>query len=309
MSILISNWRNVPAFLHVLKHWLLGYIYLVLMVCAFVVIQDFVAQLILPSVGGTMSWLPFSVWWFVAAFIFVQFWFIARFVQNVESWNTLDERVNGMISNACKHLGVIMPEVFILSPDESGKKRKRRAVYTAAASFGRKGYSILLAKSTLNLKDEFLAGIMAHEVAHLKHGDPFMYASTCGMTAIVWWQAFLYGISIIGISTYQWYIGVESLQGGVQAFWGFVGLLLSVSVMYMLMLAYMRSREFLADARGAEVSDGMQGYLSDRDQSSVFVETIIQQPSYLTRVKAMEIFSTHPSYRKRVEALKLFTKQ
>lgn len=208
----------------------------------------------------------------------------------------------GMVERLAQRAGLPMPKVYII-PDQSpnafatGRNPEHAAV---AATEG-----ILRI-----LSPEELEGVMAHELGHVKNRD--ILISTIAATIAG-------AISMIG-SMLQWGAilgaGRDDEEGGGIA--GLVGsLAMAILAPFMAMLIQMavsRSREFLADATGAEICGKPRALASAlgrlqnasqqiplHDATPATAHMFIVNP--LTGGGLMSLFSTHPPMEERIARL------
>jgi heat shock protein HtpX len=209
----------------------------------------------------------------------------------------------GMVERLARRAGLPMPRVYII-PDESpnafatGRNPEHAAV---AATEG-----ILRI-----LSPEELEGVMAHELAHVKNRD--ILISTIAAT-------FAGAISMIG-NMLQWGAmfgagrGDDDEGGGAGSLIGSLVMAIVAPIAAMLIqMAVSRSREYLADASGAEICGrplALAGALRKLHNASQVIPMQDARPATahmfivnpLTGGGMMSLFSTHPPMEERIARL------
>jgi heat shock protein HtpX len=208
-----------------------------------------------------------------------------------------------MVERLASRAGLPMPKVYII-PDQSpnafatGRNPQHAAV---AATEG-----ILRI-----LSPEELEGVMAHELGHVKNRD--ILISTIAAT-------FAGAISMIG-SMLQWGAmmgagrGDDEEGGGIGGLVGSLAMAILAPIAAMLIqMAVSRSREYLADATGAQISGRPQSLasaLAKLQQASQLIPMQEARPATahmfivnpLTGGGLMSLFSTHPPMEERIARL------
>lgn len=209
-----------------------------------------------------------------------------------------------MVQRLAQRAGLPMPKVFIIDNDQPN-----------AFATGRNPENAAVAATTglLNrLSAEEVAGVMAHELAHIKNHDTLIMtitATLAGALSMLANFAMFFGASRSGN---------DENRGSPL---GFVGvLLLSILAPLAAMLVQMaisRSREYEADRMGAEIS-GRPDWLADalEGMQSGAARVINQQAENNPATAHMfiinplhgrgvdSLFSTHPSTAERVRRLR-----
>ena len=245
---------------------------------------------------------------FVAvAMNFGSYWFSDKIVLKMYAAKEVSEQEQPVFYDMVRRLaiqaGLPMPKVYII-PDDSpnafatGRNPDHAAV---AATEG-----ILRILST-----EELEGVMAHELAHVKNRD--ILISTIAAT-------FAGAISMIG-NMLQWGAmfgagrGDDDEGGGIGGMIGSLAMAIIAPIAAMLIqMAISRSREYLADASGAEICGrplALAGALRKLHNASQAIPLHDARPATahmfivnpLTGGGMMSLFSTHPPMEERIARL------
>lgn len=237
---------------------------------------------------------------------FFSYWFSDRIVLKMyrarevgsEDFPGLYQAVKQLSENA----GLPMPRVYII-PEESPN----------AFATGRNPEHAVVAVTEGLLKtmsDEEATGVIAHEMAHIKHRDILIGSVAATMAGAIMilasmarWAAFFGG-------------GSRDDEGGEGL--GVVGLIV-MSIMapmaaMLIQMAISRSREYLADASGARLAGRADGLASALEKLGALSRTIPMKanPSTahmfivnpLSGKSLMNLFSTHPPIEERVARLR-----
>lgn len=239
---------------------------------------------------------------FVMAFLmnFISYWFSDKIVLSMYGAREISEQENprlyNMVARLAARAGLPMPKVYIIEDDSpnafaTGRNPAHAAV---AATTG----------ITRLLNDDELAGVMAHELAHVKNRDTLIQtiASTIG-GAITYLahMAFMFG-------------GRDEEEGGGLGIVGSILMMILAPVAAMLIqMAISRSREYGADAMGAEISGNplslaralqkleAGSHAVPMDANPATASLFIVNP--LTGGGFASLFSTHPPIPERVHRL------
>lgn len=238
---------------------------------------------------------------------FGSYWFSDKIVLKMYNAQEITREVHpsfyGMVERLAGRAGLPMPKVYII-PDDSpnafatGRNPEHAAV---AATEG-----ILRI-----LTPEELEGVMAHELAHVKNRD--ILISTIAATIAG-------AISMIG-NMLQWgaMFGAgrsdDEDGGGIGGMIGSLAMAIIAPIAAMLIqMAVSRSREYLADASGAEICGrplALAGALRKLHNASQAIPLHDARPATahmfivnpLTGGGMMSLFSTHPPMEERIARL------
>ncbi len=267
--------------------------------------------LLLMLVGGAIGGQGGMIVAFLLAGVmnFVSYWFSDRIVLSMYGAQPLGERDNPrfyhLVRNLAIRAGLPMPQLYLIEDDSPN-----------AFATGRNPQHSAVAATTGILRlltDEELAGVMAHELGHVKNRD--ILISTIAATfagAITYlahmaqWGAFFGG----GRS--------DDDEGGG----GIIGMLLMAVLAplaaLLIQMAISRSREFGADSAGAEIcgnplslAHALQKLERVSQQiplnaNAATAHMFIVNP--LTGSTMMSLFSTHPPIPERVRRLEQLTR-
>ncbi|CAH2029899.1 Protease HtpX homolog [Trichlorobacter ammonificans] len=265
---------------------------------------------LLVMMGGALGGQGGMLIAFVMAAVmnFGSYWFSDKIVLRMYNAQEVTRADNpafyDMIKRLADRAGLPMPKVYII-PDQSpnafatGRNPEHAAV---AATEG-----ILRI-----LSPEELEGVMAHELAHVKNRD--ILVSTIAAT-------FAGAISMIG-SMLQWGAmlgagrGDDEEGGGIGGLVGSLAMAIIAPIAAMLIqMAVSRSREYLADATGAEICGkplALAGALAKLQNASQMIPMDDQRPATahlfivnpLTGGGLASLFSTHPPMEERIARLR-----
>ncbi|ACD94282.1 zinc metalloprotease HtpX [Trichlorobacter lovleyi] len=256
------------------------------------------------AIGGSGGMLIAFV--MAAVMNFGSYWFSDKIVLRMYGAQEITRSENpafyGMVERLAQRAGLPMPKVYII-PDQSPNAFATGRNPSHAAVAATEGILRILSP-------EELEGVMAHELGHVKNRD--ILISTIAAT-------FAGAISMIG-SMLQWGAmlgaGRDDEEGG--GLGGLVGsLAMAILAPFMAMLIQMavsRSREYLADATGAEICGKPRALASAlgrlqnashqipmHDATPATAHMFIVNP--LTGGGMMSLFSTHPPMEERIARL------
>jgi heat shock protein HtpX len=256
------------------------------------------------AVGGSAGMLLAFV--MAAVMNFGSYWFSDKIVLRMYGAQEIERSDNpafyDMVQLLAHKAALPMPKVYII-PDQSPNAFATGRNPSHAAVAATEGILRILSP-------EELEGVMAHELGHVKNRD--ILISTIAAT-------FAGAISMIG-SMLQWGAmlgaGRDNEEGGGIA--GLVGsLAMAILAPFMAMLIQMavsRSREYLADATGAEICGKPRALASAlgrlqnasaqipmHDATPATAHMFIVNP--LTGGGLMSLFSTHPPMEERIARL------
>ena len=244
--------------------------------------------------------------------------FVAAAGMNVFSWWNSDRVVLNMydaqevdaqsapeyynlVAGLAQNAGLPMPKVFVINSDQPN-----------AFATGRNPENAAVAASTgllRQLSSEEVAGVMAHELAHIQHRDTLIMTVTATLAG---------AISMLGNFAYFFSGGRQEDNRNP---FGFVGVLVAMLVApfaaMLVQMAISRTREYAADRRGAEICGqplwlaSALGKIADAaghipneeaEQHPATAHMFIINP--LSGRGSDNLFSTHPDTANRIAALK-----
>ena len=237
---------------------------------------------------------------------FGSYWFSDKIVLRMYRAQEITRNENptfyDMVARLAQRAGLPMPKVYII-PDQSPNAFATGRNPSHAAVAATEGILRILTP-------EELEGVMAHELGHVKNRD--ILVSTIAAT-------FAGAISMIG-NMLQWgaMMGAgrdDEEGGGLGGMIGSLAMAILAPLMAMLIqMAVSRSREYLADATGAEISGkprALASALGKLQQASRMIPMGAQTPATahmfivnpLTGGSLMNLFSTHPPMEERIARL------
>ncbi|HSI21868.1 MAG TPA: zinc metalloprotease HtpX [Methylophilaceae bacterium] len=231
------------------------------------------------------------------------YWFSDKAVLRMYNAREVDAqsapKYYGMIKELAANAGLPMPRVYII--DEAQPN---------AFATGRNPENAAVAATTgimQILSERELRGVMAHELAHVKHRDTLISTISATIAGAISSIA-QFGMLFSG--------GHNDREGGVHPAVAILVMILAPIAAMLIQMAISRSREFEADRGGAEIS-GDPGALASALQKihnyahRVPLETAEQHPETaqmmiinpLSAEGIKGLFSTHPQTEERVARL------
>lgn len=195
-----------------------------------------------------------------------------------------------MVEGLAKRAGLPMPKVYIVEDDAPN-----------AFATGRNPENAAVAATTglmrMLTRDE-LAGVMAHELAHVKNRDTLVMTMVATIAGAISMLA-NFGLLFRG----------DSRSAGIA---GLLAVFIAPFAAMIVQMAISRTREYGADALGAEISGNPRALASALAKIAGPAkahppQAALANPStaqlYIVPVGVSEIFSTHPATEKRIAAL------
>jgi heat shock protein HtpX len=231
---------------------------------------------------------------------FASYWFSDKVVLRMYNAQEVgpDHRLNQIVGRLAQRAGLPMPRTYII-PDASpnafatGRNPEHAAV---AATEG-----ILRM-----LTDQELEGVLAHELAHVKHRDILISSVAATLAA-----------AIMMISRFAMFFGGSGNgrddREGSNPFALLATIILAPVAAMLIQAAISRSREYDADAGGAKIAGGPDGLVSALRKIDVAAKQIPLDANPATAhmfiIKPFSVsgllglFSTHPPTADRIQAL------
>jgi heat shock protein HtpX len=260
-------------------------------------------------VGGPSGAL---IAFFVAAAMnFIAYWNSDKLVLRMHGAQEVDEHTAPefvhLVAELADRAGLPMPRVFVMDNPQpnafaTGRNPQNAAV---AATTGLLGM----------LSRDEVAGVISHELAHIKHHDTLLMTVTATIAG-----------AISMLAQFGLFFGGGHRDGNSNSGLGVIGTLLMVVLApiaaMLVQMAISRTREYAADDMGARISGnpaGLASALAKIDAAAHQIENIPaeQNPATahlfiinpLSGARMDNLFSTHPSTENRIAALEQLAAQ
>ena len=243
---------------------------------------------------------------FAAVTNFASYWFSDKIVLKLYRAQEVgpEHRLYQVVSRLASRAGLPMPRVYIIpQPSPNAFATGRNPSHAAVAA----------TEGVLQLMtDEELEGVIAHELAHVKHRDILISSVAATLAA-----------AIMMISRFAMFWGAtgrsDDREGGANNPLVLIATIILAPIAAMLIqMAISRSREFDADATGAAIAGSPRGLVSalqkletaskvvPLDANPATAHMFIIKPFSVSGL--MSLFSTHPPTEARVQALLALTR-
>ena len=235
---------------------------------------------------------------------FFSYWNSDRMVLSMYGAKEVDERsapeYYGIVRDLAQRAGLPMPRVFVINSDQPN-----------AFATGRNPENAAVAAST-GLLDalsyEEVAGVMAHELAHVQNRDTLTMTLTATLAG-----------AISMLANFAMFFGGGHSRENNNPL-GFIGVLIAMIVApfaaMLVQMAVSRTREYAADRMGAEISrpEWLASALAkiangarrienaDAEHNPATAHLFIVNP--LSGARMDNLFSTHPATENRIAALR-----
>ncbi len=201
----------------------------------------------------------------------------------------------GLVRQLAGRAGLPMPAVYVLATDQPNAFATGRDPQHAAVAVTQGLLRILN-------RDE-LAGVIAHELAHIRHRDTLTMTVTATMAG---------AIAMLG--NMMLFMGNRERQGG--ALGALLAMFLAPLAATLVQLAISRSREYVADRSGAEISGNPMALASALAKIANAAGRTVNIPAErnpasaalfiinpLGAMRMDRLFATHPSTQERIDLL------
>ena len=209
-----------------------------------------------------------------------------------------------MVEKLCLNADLPMPKVYIIDTDVPN-----------AFATGRNPSHAAVAVTTgimKTLQYDELAGVVAHELSHIKNRDTLISTMAASIAGVISWIATMAQWSaIFGMGRNN----DEEGSGGT------AGLLFTIIVAplaaMLIQMAISRSREYEADASGGKICGNPLALASALEKIDYYAKNVVMQkatpatshmfiinPLAGSKEKIMNLFSTHPATVERIAKLK-----
>lgn len=237
---------------------------------------------------------------FAVGMNFMSYWFSDKIVLAMYKAKEVDDRsaprLYQMVSSLSSRAGLPMPRVYIID-----------SATPNAFATGRNPQHAAVAVTTgivRMLNDDEMAGVIGHELAHIKNRDILIGTVAASFAGAITWIAQMAGFAAM--------FGRND-EDGDSGIGGLVMLIVAPIAATMLQLAVSRSREYLADESGAQISGNPRSLASalNKLHSANEVQPIHAEPatahmfivSPLSGGTVSKLFSTHPPVEERINRL------
>jgi heat shock protein HtpX len=230
------------------------------------------------------------------------YWFSDKAVLKMYNAQQVDETTAPQYYNMVKELsqraGLPMPKVFLINEDQPN-----------AFATGRNPDHAAVAATTGIIKilsERELRGVMAHELTHVKHRD--ILTSTISATVAG---------AISSIAQFAGFFGARDSEGRSNPIVGMLVMFLAPVAAMIIQMAISRTREFLADRGGAEISGDPEALASALEKIHRYAQGLPLQTAEMHPETAQMmimnplsggglrgLFSTHPDTGERVARLR-----
>ncbi|HMM10144.1 MAG TPA: zinc metalloprotease HtpX, partial [Paracoccus solventivorans] len=201
----------------------------------------------------------------------------------------------GLVRQLASRAGLPMPAVYVLATDQPNAFATGRDPQHAA---------VAVTQGLLRILDrDELAGVIAHELAHIRHRDTLTMTVTATMAG---------AIAMLG--NMMLFMGNRERQGG--ALGALLAMFLAPLAATLVQLAISRSREYVADRSGAEISGNPMALASALAKIANAAGRTVNIPAErnpasaalfiinpLGAMRMDRLFATHPSTQERIELL------
>ena len=204
----------------------------------------------------------------------------------------------GLVQQLAQRAGLPMPRVYVIDNDQPN-----------AFATGRNPENAAVAATTgllHSLSREEIAGVMAHELGHVKNRDTLIMTITATLAGAIGMLA----------NFAMFFGGSRDNRSGLGIIGSIAVMILAPVAAMLVQMAISRSREYEADKAGAEISGNPRALASALQRISGTVERVPNQQAEgnpatahmfiinpLTGGGVDNLFSTHPSTENRVAAL------
>lgn len=264
----------------------------------------------------------------VAIWFVIAYFFNAQMVKAATGARPLERRENkrvyNIVENLCIACGMDMPKIYVVDDPQ---------LNAFASGIDKGSYAVTLTTGIMEiLNDEELAGVIGHELTHIRNRDTRLL-----ITSIIFVGIVSTGLNLVGRflkNVFLWGDDSSSRRSsfrssgrndkgkGASIIVALVVALVCMALAYvfisMTRFAISRKREYMADAGGAELcgnplalASALRKISGDTGLQDCHREDIAQlfivYPQSLSGGGIMsELFSTHPDIEKRIEILEQF---
>lgn len=267
-----------------------------------------------------MSIAPWAVG-IVAIWMFIAYNFNTAMIRSATKARPLERRENpriyNIVENLCMTCGMDMPQINIVDDPQ---------LNAFASGINKSTYTVTLTTGIINyLDDEELAGVIGHELTHIRNNDTKVLIISIVFVGIV---STLLNMLTRGIYRMSFYSSNRRSdrngKGGVSVIVIVIAAIICSAIAYLLTtltrFAISRKREFMADAGGAELCGNPRALasalrkisrnpgLGDVNREDI-AQLYIIHPTALSEGffdSVNNLFSTHPDTAERIRILEQF---
>jgi heat shock protein HtpX len=258
--------------------------------------------------GPTGALIAFFI---AAATNFIAYWNADRLVLKMHGAHEIDEQTAPelfrMVDELADRARLPMPRVYLMDNPQpnafaTGRNPRNAAVAVTTGLLG------------MLSRDE-LAGVISHELAHIKHHDTLLMTVTATIAG-----------AISMLAQFGMFFGGGHRDGNSNSGMGVIGTLVMVVLAplaaMLVQMAISRTREYAADNMGARISGnpgGLASALAKIDSAAHAIENVPaeQNPATahlfiinpLSGTRMDNLFSTHPATENRIAALEQLAAQ
>ena len=242
-----------------------------------------------------------AIWFFIAWMGHSSFIRMATGSKPLERME--NKRVYNLVENLCIQQGMTMPAVYVIE-DES--------LNAFATGISSKTFSISLSRGIINkLDDDELEGVIAHELTHIRNRDVRLL-----IVSIIFVGIFSF-LAEMALRSLRFSSGSKKKDGGYIVLIAIAVTAICYFISLFLRFGISRSREYLADAGGAEMTKkpyALANALRKIDDDpqieavkrSDVAQMFIENPQSEKKSFFSGMFATHPPIKKRIELLEQF---
>jgi heat shock protein HtpX len=242
---------------------------------------------------------------FAAVTNFLAYWNADRLVLSTQGAHEVDERTAPelvhIVAELARRAGLPMPRVFVMDNPQPNAFATGRNPQNAAVA-------VTTGLLEMLSRDE-LAGVISHELAHIKNHDTLLMTVTATIAG-----------AISMLAQFGMFFGGGHRDSNGNSGMGIIGTLLMVVLAplaaMLVQMAISRTREYAADNMGARISGnpaGLAGALAKLDAGAHAIENVPAEHNPATAhlfivnplsgARMDNLFATHPATENRIAAL------
>ena len=269
-----------------------------------------------------LGWVPWAVA-IVGIWLLIAYLFNVQMIRHATGARPLtrkeNPRIYNIVENLCMTCGMPMPKINIINDPQ---------LNAFASGINEKTYTVTLTTGIINLlDDEELAGVIGHELTHIRNRDTKVVIISIVFVGII---STLLTVLTRGILRAFLWGGMTSRRSndkngnGAAAILVIIAAIICATIAYFLTMltrfAISRKREFMADAGGAELTRNPRALASalrkisnnpglQQVEREDVAQLFIIHPKKLAQNffdRFQSLFSTHPSTEERIRILEQF---